>query len=342
MKRLLSGSGEKAKIGVRTLLVATALSEPLTRAIHLGSNMSNGTVSRPQGPKKRIDSRDEFELCYLRHKYVRKTSYNPTATDMEPFMGVIRNLSKNTFYTYQSLMNTVGLDLDDIINIGRVHLTSYLGLFSIRLDKARFAKFEDTFYDQKGYPARESDILGKERADLTSFIKQRYEDLVRVCRQKARNIKGHVIEEYFTYRGPTPPPPIVRDLIDNYQRYGFKKIDQATFRSIRKKAKPHGNVFFFDGLWYAAVSADHKNLGIEDFTGAGLSPYDNVHNMTPEEILFQKAQINDFDDLKEEFESYTRDMKINMVTSFIKKNTDNRHAATEVALARKLLKSLEI
>lgn len=298
-------------------------------------------VTRPQAKGRKIHSKDEFELCYLRHQYVRKTSYNPTEREMQPYMGVIKNLSKNTYYTYQSLLAMVGMDLDDVINIGRVHLTSYLGLFSIRTESPRLEMFKDRFYEDKGYPASDNDILNKDKADLTSFIKQRYEDLIRICRQKGRNIKGHCVEEFFAYKGPLPPPEVLRLLIEDHEKYGFKKIDQASFRTVKKKARPESNVFEYNGLWYVAVLVEHKNLGIEDFTGAGMSPYDNVHNMTPEQILFKKRGESDMEDLRQEFEGYSRELKINKIKSFIESNYDSKALASEVATARRLLKTLE-
>ncbi len=303
--------------------------------------MSDGFVTRPEANIKKIHSKDEFELCYLRHQYFRKTDYNPTEAEMAPYMHVIKNLSKNTYFTYQNLLNMVGMELDDVINIGRVHLTSYLGLFSISVEQSRMEKFKQAFFDDNGYPAGRNEILNKDKADLTSFMKQRFEDLIRVCRQKGRNIKGHCVEEYFAYKGPGKPPKPVRKLVDNHEIYGFKKIDQGSFRTIRKKAKPDSNIFEYEGLWYVAVLVDHKTLGIEDFTGAGLSPYDNVHNMTPEQILAEKRGESEFEQRRREFEWYSREMKINKIKHFIRYNHRKKALAGEIATARKMLKSLE-
>ena len=303
--------------------------------------MSDGYVTRPQAAKRKIDSKDEFELCYLRHQYLRRTDYNPTEFEMAPYMPIIKNLSKNTFYTYQSLLGMVGIELDDVINIGRVHLTSYLGLFAITANEERLETFKDTFFAQKGYPVRDADLLQKNKADLTSFLKQRFEDLIRVCRQKARNIKGHCVEEFFVYEGPNKPPKVLRNLVADHGKYGFKKIDMARLRTIKKKALPASNTFQFNGLWYVAVPVEHKNLGLEDFTGAGLSPYDNVHNMNPEQILFEKRGEAEMIDLKAQFESFSKEMKINKIKGFIRKNRRKTSFQAEVATARKLLKSLE-
>jgi len=304
--------------------------------------MKSENVTRPQAPDKKIHSKNEFELCYLRHKYFRKSTWNPTKDEMEPYLFIIKNLARNTYYTYTGLLSMIGMDLDDVINIGRVHLVSYMNLFSINSSEDRTEKFKDTFFNIKGYPPNFKEIQGKDFADFTSFLRQRFEDLIRVCRQKGRNIKGCSVEEYLTYKGPNSPPDNQRDLIDHYERYGFKKIDQATFRTARKRAHPDSNVFEFNGFWYVAVlNTEQRNLEIEDLAGAGLDPYDNIHNMTPEQFLSKKLGESNLKTLKEQFDGYSKEMKINTIKTFILKNSREDKFASEIATAYKLLESLE-
>ena len=93
--------------------------------------MTYGPVTRPEPSEKKIRTSDDFELCYLRHQYFRRVKYNPTEQEMAPYMGIVANLTKNTFFTYFNLFKAVGMYQDDILNIGRVHLVSFLGLYSL-------------------------------------------------------------------------------------------------------------------------------------------------------------------------------------------------------------------
>src|ERR1700679_1227127 len=81
--------------------------------------------------QKRISCKDNFELCYLRHQYLRKVTYSPTREEMSRYNKIIENFSNNTFYVYKSLFLLVGLDLIDMMSINQTHLVSFLGLFAI-------------------------------------------------------------------------------------------------------------------------------------------------------------------------------------------------------------------
>jgi hypothetical protein len=298
------------------------------------------SVHRPQATKKKIHSKNEFELCYLRHQYIRKVDYNPTEKEMAPYLHIVKNLAKNTFFTYKNLFHLVGMESEDLINIGQMHLVSYLGLFSLekmpdRMDNFYFAhkaKYKKT----PGY----YDYLNKNKANFTLFLKQRMEDVVRVCRQKARNIRGLPTEEFYAYAGPKEPPKILRNLVEGYEKYGYKKIDVATYKSIKKQAKPEGNIFQFNNLWYVAVPVEHKSLSLVDFAGAGMDPYDNIHNMTPEQVLFHRQDNEEFETRKQEFESFSDTKKKRKIKDFIQANKNNPLFAEEVKVARKLLKEM--
>jgi hypothetical protein len=302
--------------------------------------MSNSYVQRPKANKKKIHSKNEFELCYLRHQYIRKVDYNPTEQDMAPYVPIVKNLAKNTFFTYRNLFHMVGMESEDLINVGKMHLVSFLGLFS--LEKMP-GKMEDFFhahiYKHKKTP-KEDDYLDKNKANFTMFLKQRMEDVVRVCRQKARNIRGMPTEEFYVYCGEQRPPKISRDLVENYEKYGFRKIDIGTYKSIKKRAKPEGLTFFFNNLWYIAVPVEHKSLSIADFSGADMDPYDNIHNMTPEQVLFHKQEAETFEAQKEEFEQYSDITKLTKVRDFVETHKDNPEFADEIKVARKLLKDM--
>lgn len=316
------------------------------------------TVERPQADKRKIHSRNEFELCYMRHQYLRRVTYNPTEADMAPYQKIIEHLAKNTFYTYRNLFKMVGFDLDDVINVARIHLVSFLGLYKLDKTPKKYEEFLMVHWKKFNREANVDDIENKDRANLTMFMKQRMEDVVRVCRQKARNIKGMPVEEFFVFYGAERPPKDPRALLDNHEKYGFRKLDLGSFKSIKKRArkikqelnKEKGinetvpeirfEPFEHAGSWYVAVPLEKRNLTLLDFSGAGLDPYDSIHNRNPEQLFFDKFNEEEFEAKKANFEAQSAKRKEIIMRKFIHKNKDNPKFAEEVFLARKFIKDL--
>jgi hypothetical protein len=167
------------------------------------------------------------------------------------------------------------------------------------------------------------------------------DDVVRVCRQKARNIKGLPTEEYFFYCGQKKPPKILRDLVDGHDKFGYRNLDQEVYKSIRKKVRvDDGPVFRLNNLYYVAVPVEQKSLQLNDFVGAGMSPYDSLHNMTPEEIFFAIEDDATFEYKKQAFDRRSKTYRARVIRKFIEQNRRNATYQDEVRAARKMLKSL--
>ncbi|MCX9024587.1 MAG: hypothetical protein OIN85_00660 [Candidatus Methanoperedens sp.] len=302
--------------------------------------MSQG-ITRPKADTKKIHSRNEFELCYLRHQYFRKTNHNPTKEEMEPYKFIARHMAGNTFYMYKSLFFLVGLDLDDLISIAQIHLVSFLGLFSLDKLPHKYEEFVAIYHKNNGYDPNEHAVLNKNKANCTLFMKQRMEDVVRVCRQKARNIKGTATEEFFFYYGTKRPPSILRDLLENHEKIGYKKLDTAVYKSIKKKAHAEdGPVFKFNDHYYVAVPVEHKQIRLSDLSSMGMDPYDNMHNMSPEEVYFSMEDEVKWDEKREEFDRKSKRSKSMIFKRFIEANKNDPKLKEEVQTARKLLKSM--
>lgn len=300
--------------------------------------MTYGPVDRPAPSEKKINTSNDFELTYLRHQYFRRAKYNPTEAEMQPYMKIVENLTKNTFFTYYNLFKSVGMYHDDIMNVGRVHLTSFLGLYSLeKMDTKRLEwleKFEKYEFRQAG----PEDFDQKNKANFTLFFKQRMEELVRICRQKVRNIKGQPSEEFLVFCGKTKPPRYTRALLKDHERLDYKKVDFSVFRTIRKRSGVSNDslIFQFDGLWYVAVTLEQKNLELEDIIGSGSNPYENSHNMRPDELLEEKQS----EGLCAGFNKKSSYRKRVTLRNFIAKNQNNRQYKEEIATAKRLLKGL--
>ena len=307
-----------------------------------GKVMSSRYVSRPRALKGKIHSKNEFELCYLRHKYFRKVKFNPTKKEMEPFLHIAKRLAKNTYFRYQPLFYQVGFELEDVLNIANVQLVSFLGLFSLEKMPEKYKEFVKTFKKIQEKKPEKKDILDKNQANFTLFLKQRMEDVVRICKQKAKNIKGLPYEEFTYYCGSKKPPKNVNEFLKNYEKLGFKKIDYLTFKSIKKRAGLINTVTFdFNGNYYVAIPVEKKNLNIEDFSGADLDPHDSLHNMTPENLYLSTEENKKWDIKIKEFNNKNNKIKINIIKNFINKNKNNCKFCSEIKTAKRMLKGIE-
>lgn len=296
-------------------------------------------VDRPEATGTKINCYREFELCYLRHQYLRKSRANPTEKEIKPFMKIIRYCSYHTYYTYAGLFRAIGMDLDDIVNIGRTHLVSFIGLYSLDVP-IKHDKFIDDFIDKNGRGPSLEDILKKDKANFTLFLKQRMEDLVRVCRQKVKNIRGHLAEEFLVFYGANPPPENINLLTKQYKKLGYKKLDATKFKSLNRKLgdSQNGPIYRINDLYYVTITLDHRELTLHDLQGAGLNPYEQAHNMTPEEILIQNVTETEFIKNRKKWHSMPKNRRTKKIRDFILAKQNDPRYTEEVKTARKLIR----
>src|ERR1035437_282695 len=302
-------------------------------------------VTRPIAEKRKIDSKNEFELCYLRHQYLRKVDYNPTAEEIKVYSPISERMSRQTFYnySYRHLFSTIGMGIEDIYSISRVWAVEFIGLFEFSEIKNR-KKYEEFYAGHaKKYLVAPNDraVISGNMALFTMFMKQRLEDMIRICRQKAKNIKGFKVEDYIAFYGPTEPPEDIYKLIGDNKAYGFRIIDNRSFKAIKKRVKAQiDKPFQFAGSWYVAVSMEPRNLTLVDLQGAGLDPQDNIFNMGPEKLFQLKEQEIGFDKKVRMFQNSHNEEKAKTIFDFIEKNEDNPEFEEEVMIARKYLRNL--
>ncbi len=302
--------------------------------------MSNELIIRPQAEEGKISSKNEFELCYLRHQYLRKTTHNPSKEQMAPYVGIIKNVAHKTYWMYHGLFLAVGFDIEDVLSIGHVHLVNFLGLFALEKNIEKLENFVCSFIRKTSYEPSEEDVLDKNKANFTMFLKQRMEDVVRICRQKSRNVKGIPVQEHYVFVGTQKPPKDLRELLINNEKYGFRKLHLALFRSIKKRAKTKELIFEFEGMWYVAVPLEKRTLTLNDFAGADMDPYDNIHNMNPEQLYNSKENDVYWEMQQKIFKKSSKRKKIRLVQEFVSKNKENPKFREEIKTAKKLLRSL--
>jgi len=295
-------------------------------------------ATRPQAGRSKISSRNEFELCYIRHRYFRRSNYNPTPEEMAPYLPIIKNLAWKTLSVHSGLFYMIGFEREDLVNIGMIHLVSFLGLFSMEMLPDKYKEFVEKFILEHNDPPEEDDVVDKNRANFTIFLKQRFKEVVRICRQKARNVTGTALEVFQPLYGPNKPPMNLEILVDKYDLFNFRKMDLDVFKTIRKKAKAYGKLAFrHEKTWYILVPVRQKILEAKDFSGADLDPRDNIHNMNPEKLLSHLEENDKWDRKKRIFKRKSIEEKQRILQRFIRKNKNVPMFAEEVKTARRTL-----
>ena len=292
----------------------------------------------------RINHKNDFELCYLRHQYLKRVKHNPTKEELDRYIKIVTSFSARTFSVYYNLFLVVGLDLEDILNISQIHLVSFLGLFALERTPDKLSEFKRNFRSHNSIKCTKEDILDKNKANFTCFLKQRLEDVVRVCRQKAKNIKGLVAEEYTVFRGNKKPPTDIEDLLLNHKQYEYNHIATALFKSIKKRmtSKQDGPVYVHDNIWYVCVPIRKNKLELTDFICNNVSPYDNLHNMTPEETFEKNETEETIENKIQEFNGSSNKQKAKIIKNFIEINGKKQDFKEEISIAKKLLENLNV
>jgi hypothetical protein len=233
------------------------------------------------------------------------------------------------------------MDLEDIASIAKIQLVNYIGLFALdeNKDLERYEEFVIKFQRKnKGKNPSKYELLSKNKADYTLFMRQRMADLIRICQQKAKNIKGARVDEYMPFCGKVKPPEDIRDLLVDHEKYGFRKIDNVAYKAVRKRAKSKKTeVFEHEGTWYVAVPLAHRNLTLLDFAGAGFDPLESIFNQTPEQLLNMREQEKRFDKKRKRYKNYSKEDKVRVIRLFLDKNEQNPLYKEEVETAKKTL-----
>ena len=286
---------------------------------------------------------NDFECVYMRHQYLRKVKRYPTREEMEPYNKIVENFTRNTFYVYKNLFLMVGLDLEDVSNNGQVQLVSFLGLFALERNPKKLADFRRSFRSRNSLICSKADVLNKNQANFTCFLKQRLDDMVRVCKQKAKNIKGIVAEEFVVFKGTKVPPKDIEDLLENHEKYGYSPLTTTAFKTIKKRMnnKQEGPVYLEDNVWYVCVPIRKKNLSLTDFTCNNYDPYDNLHNMNPEEVL-EKREESDWDGKWLMFNIASNTERMEVIRNFIVENQGNSELKEELKTAKRFLEGMDV
>jgi hypothetical protein len=292
-------------------------------------------IKRPAATGSKIGFKNQFELCYLRHKYLRKSEHDLTKEEIKVFSYTVKTLTLNTFNAYRGLFGTVGLEYEDLVSIAYVHLTSFLGLFSIFSNEDVKQRFTERFQKEQTANPKELDFFKKEKANFASFLNQRMEELVRICKQKSRNIGTANYSDTSFFKSPDKIE-LNEEIANNYKKHNLSKIDLMSFRSIRNQANPKNKrCFLFENNWYYSISLAKKTISYYDFDSIKDDYHDNIHCMTPEQAFAMKEEEQNLKLYKDTFDGYSKKKQKHILRTFIKTHEKSPYYKKEVKKAKR-------
>lgn len=250
----------------------------------------------------KINISDYFELAYLRHRYFRK-SQNPSTERIQQFEEMVCNVSDYFFSKNFRDFKMVGFEKEDIRNISRVHVISFISISGLKENKDlmnKFIKRHKSIYGEDSLPG-DKDIFLKECYDLYIFLKQRMSELSRIVKSKNNNIRGTSDTHHF-FLGDSHIIPENDELVHNPEKYGFQRITKKYFNTLKEECKNDKNLqvsnsakkfLTKEGKVAIMIVEKSKELTHEDIQGTDMDPRRGYFYRTPEEnIIFEEIVYN--------------------------------------------------
>jgi len=294
---------------------------------------------------ERASIKDSFELVYLRHRYL-KASPNPDPSRFKALEGIAINVARTVHRKFKDAFSVVGFELEDVQNIARCHLVSYLGLFSSTSTKQKWERFMERHKEAYGSESSPSDtdLLKQDTAKLSVFIRQRIEECAMFCNQKAVNIQGIRKKEYCFLSTGELSNEILNKLskdvtITDVDGIQIERISLVDFKAIRDKLpnKLIGRSFYFDGFYYNSILVSNEKPTEEGLEESGWN-YGNYENSNPENMLIKKEEESDIKSYRESFLSSNTQEKRKLLKLFIRQNKRNPKLRDALALANSIIK----
>jgi len=235
---------------------------------------------------ERINSKDNFELVYIRHRYFRN-SKNPSDSRMLRFQEMAHNIARKQYYMNVRMFKGVGMEVNDLKSIAMVHVVSFISMSGLHENPKLMVKFLSDHKKLKGKTSvpNDKDIFLREAYNLSRFLKQRFFEMVKVCRSKNYNVRGSVSYKGF-FKETEHADKDVSDLQlkQQYNFYGYVKITETEFKRLKKEDI---------NIKTRSVMLEGDYLTEEDIKGSYLDPRFNSFNMNPEDRLIISESYRD-------------------------------------------------
>lgn len=284
---------------------------------------------------KKLTYKDDFEMLYLRHEYMRRIDVKNIDTSLiEKNAGIVHTTGKIMFGKYKHVFTQVGFTQEDVIVIANIYMLYYMALYSIKtqpdqLDKVIKRRSQST-------PPSEVDRIDRNR--LINFLRQKLGHAATLSARKARDIVVGA-DKKGVFAATANAQDVDKELImENPKKYGYRKITAKEFKDAQKQARLAGSKELKDAQGFLILKVETPNIGISEYDYGLLtesnkgefynSPDQDLENFEEEIILEHR---------KNYFNALDQEGKVAVLNKFIDANSKNKRLRKEVRLAKKML-----
>lgn len=281
--------------------------------------------------------RDDFEAACLLDRYFCRVE-NPQNGILEKYLPWIKKEAEFGYKNHIFTFRLRGFEPEDVFSLAMCYAVSFLGLYSLEKDSAKMELFVKRYQEKNkttDLPPEEI-VFKKNRSDLVDFLKQKIRQLSMVVKKKGSGVSmfDTKVLYYKTQGKLNIDKQILSTVKDGYK--GFFKVTQKDYLKIKKELKTKRKEFDKDGWHYFCVEKQslqieyHPMKAQEDEIAFDLSE-------VPESANAFCGSEDSIDYLSDFYDKYTKQEKIDMITSYIEKSK----SAKKKEIARKLLQELQ-
>lgn len=220
-----------------------------------------------------VSVRSTPELRYLRWDYLVKAE-NPKDSEILKREDIIRSVARNAYRNYRYEFSFMGVEIEDLENIARVHLISYLGLYS----KTKGKEFPT-----------EAELKSEEKG-IYSFLSQRLLESANIFRSYCKTQAGYnFVVAYKRTSGDTIPS--TESLLNSQGNIkGWKLLSRKEFNQIKNHFLNirDGEKAVIAGELHMVASTSAQIVDSKDTYD--IFEYINSNYPTPEEILISAEE----------------------------------------------------
>lgn len=296
-------------------------------------------VLMPIDPSKHVSTKEHFELTYLRWRYFMRAS-NPSEELIRQYEKAAYKVAKEAFNDHHESMKLSGLEIEDVCNIALVHLISYLGCYSLQFSESGQEKVVEK---RKKAEFPDEEVKRKDLSNMMVFIQQRMRDLVRVFKQKNKNVLGEHSVAILYQLIDKEVPCTDLELIKAPDKYGYRRVTPSQYKEVKRKlgTYPSTGKFVIGDIIYRYVHNVSTPIWMSDHEHAeDIRSFNPQPNISPQEEGYELIKRYRMEKLLERYENADLKGKVRMLRkaiNFFKK----KKMMQELALANRMLNKLE-